>query len=223
MTRVAFVHPLRDWIAVRPDASLHPLLHVPAANRIVSSREQIAHTGTVLACGPGDYPVIDKVSGQRSRTFVPMAVQPGDRIRFGEWSYQQVDTRGGPVWLIQQGDVVGVMGNESRYVLTTYVLCRELMRLMPGIDGLLVVKRHFVRGVVELVARHPDAAPTSVDEWSSVRHDEGSESVPRNLCVNWLIPAGDLYRSLDEVSDAYLVPFARAIRQTMAKERAAES
>ena len=121
MTRAAFVHPLRDWIAVRPDPSLHSLLHVPATNRIVSSREQIAHTGTVLACGPGDYPVVDKVTGKRSRTFVPMAVQPGDRIRFGEWSYQQVDTRGGPVWLIQQGDVIGVKEDEGRYVLTTGV------------------------------------------------------------------------------------------------------
>lgn len=104
----AFVHPLRDYIAIRPDESLSAILHAPALNRQINSQAQIAHTGTVLACGPGDYPIIDKVRGRRSKVFEPMRVRPGDRVRFGEWSYPTVDAHGGPVWLIQQGDVIGV-------------------------------------------------------------------------------------------------------------------
>lgn len=107
------LQPLRDYIVVLPDESLSPTIFVPARNQQRESRRQIAHKGTVLACGPGDYPIADKRSGKRRPTFLPMDVRVGDRIRFGEWTYPEFDAKEGRVWLIQQGDVIGVVINDD--------------------------------------------------------------------------------------------------------------
>ncbi|MCC6800400.1 MAG: hypothetical protein IT325_09795 [Anaerolineae bacterium] len=208
----AFVRPLRDWIAVRPEVSLSSVIHLPAANRQRASHAQIAHTGTVLACGPGDYPVIDKVRGRRSKVFEPMQVKPGDRVRFGEWLYPQVDSHGGPVWLIQQGDVIGVISDQRQWMISVRVICHELLRLLPDVQGLLVSQRMISSDVAELAARHPnaDVAPVS-SAWARVRSDGRTQAVPPSLDVRWRIPVADLYRSLDDLSEAHLIPFAQMI------------
>lgn len=94
------IRPLRDYVLVEIDRE-----HVTPAGIVVQarhgqqvdSRAQYGHAGTVRAVGPG----------KRTRKGFThhMYLQPGDRVRFGEFKFRQVDV---DHVLIQEADVTCV-------------------------------------------------------------------------------------------------------------------
>ncbi len=92
------IRPLRDYIAVRVESEHETPagIVVPAATRMVDSRKQYGHRGTVVAVGPG--------KRTKRGALLPMELQPGDVVRFGEFPFQTADG----LTLIQVADITCV-------------------------------------------------------------------------------------------------------------------
>ncbi len=94
------IHPLRDRIAVRPDKWREDVtsmgIVVPANERIGTSQLQLGRAGTVTHVGPE----VDRDQ-----------LKPGDRVLFGEWEYPQLHIDGERFLVMQDKDIVGVIGD----------------------------------------------------------------------------------------------------------------
>ena len=93
------IHPLRDQIAVRPDAWREDVtsagIIVPANSGIGTSQLQLGRAGTVTHIGPD----VD-----------PDQLRPGQRVLFGEWEYTELFLGKGERFLIMRDqDIVGVI------------------------------------------------------------------------------------------------------------------
>lgn len=97
------IEPTDDRIVVLPDEVRED---VTGAGLLVKvgidheSARQLGKTGTVIAVGPG--------KRDRSGRRMPLTLQAGERVVFGEFTYREHHEGGQRYLLLQEGDVCGV-------------------------------------------------------------------------------------------------------------------
>ena len=97
--------PTGDRILVRPDAAIEHatmsgIVIAPRDGRIIDSQQQLGRTGVVVAVGPG--------KKTRKGGILPVEVDVGDRVMFGEFMHQQVRINGEEHYILTDKDITGV-------------------------------------------------------------------------------------------------------------------
>lgn len=103
------IQPTDDRILVLPDEWREDVsatgIIVKARQGMCASQEQLGHTGTVVAVGPGKY----RKHGKR----IPLDVTAGDRIAFGELKYPEHMEDGKRYLVLQEADVAWVFDSSE--------------------------------------------------------------------------------------------------------------
>jgi chaperonin GroES len=97
------IAPTEDRIVVLPDDMREDVTDVGLIVKVSTNHEsarQLGKTGLVVAVGPGKR----NKAGRR----VPLTLQTGDRIAFGEFTYREHQEGGKRYLIMQEADVCGV-------------------------------------------------------------------------------------------------------------------
>ena len=105
--------PFGNRVLVRPDAAIDHASNVgiviaPRDGRIVESQEQFGRRGTVVSVGPGKL--------TKKGAMLPMTVQPGDIVYFGEFQNTEIDLEGEKHFVISEMDITAVEEKPLRIV-----------------------------------------------------------------------------------------------------------
>lgn len=85
--------PIHDYILVKPlPRTISKIIHLDPAER--------PNYGIVKAIGPGKY----NKKGKR----IPLVVEPGQKIRFGEFYFPEIYQDGEKLLILQEADIAGV-------------------------------------------------------------------------------------------------------------------
>lgn len=98
------IQPTDDRIVVLPDEMRDDVTAagiVVAVHENILSQRQLGGIGTIVAVGPGK-------RGRDGRR-VPLVVEPGQRIVFGEFQHREHHEDGKRYLIMQEGDVCGVI------------------------------------------------------------------------------------------------------------------
>ncbi len=97
------IQPTDDRIVVLPDEVREDVTSAGIVVKVAidhESKRQLGKTGTVMAIGPG--------KRDRSGRRVPLTLQTGDRVVFGEFTYREHHEGGKRYLILQEADVCGV-------------------------------------------------------------------------------------------------------------------
>jgi len=97
------IHPTDDRILVRPDPLREDITSAGLLVKVgenIESQRQLGGTGVIVAVGPG------KRNRQGHR--VPLVVEPGQRIVFGEFQHKEHFEDSERFLIMQEADVCGV-------------------------------------------------------------------------------------------------------------------
>ena len=96
------IDPIQDCVIIRRDTAAEKagLIHIPEV------LQQAPVHGRVIAVGPGR--VLPDGSVR------PVAVQPGDRVLFERHMGTEVESEGGPVLVLREKHLVGILDDTSR-------------------------------------------------------------------------------------------------------------
>lgn len=97
------IQPTDDRILVLPDEVREDVTASGILVKVkstVESQRQLGNTGTVVAVGPG--------KRDRSGRRVPLVVEAGQRIAFGEFQHKETHHDGKRYLIMQEADVCGV-------------------------------------------------------------------------------------------------------------------
>ena len=89
------IRPLRDYIAVRP------IPYRETASGLAVVTHERAHEGEIVAVGPGNRAEDGHID--------QLVVQPGDRIKFGEFIFPKVRIDGEELLMMREADVAAVI------------------------------------------------------------------------------------------------------------------
>lgn len=98
------IEPTDDRIVVRPDPIRDDVTTAGLFVKIsqtVESKRHLGKTGLVVAVGPG--------KRNRAGHRMPLTLQPGDRIVFGEFEHREHREDGERYLIMQEADVCGVL------------------------------------------------------------------------------------------------------------------
>lgn len=92
------VQPLHDKLIVKPDDSPDV---TPGGIFLPDDARERAYQGTVISVGPG--------RTLENGTKIPMNVNEGDRVLYGDWTATEIEIDGERVLILKESDIIGIL------------------------------------------------------------------------------------------------------------------
>ena len=141
------IRPLHDWALIKRHEA-HSMTSGGIVIPEIAQDEPLE--GTIIAIGPGRYQTAKKPGG---KTFVPTALQPGQRVVFMEYATRDVVINGEEITFIREEDIVGTVE------VPHHVTVRSTFPLEEKKKGPLVPTGKSPKGKPPAVKKSPGGKP----------------------------------------------------------------